>query len=170
MASRPPQRASAISVARAVVSIVGFAGVVAGCNRATQQYTTTVEVGEVQHYGQAAKGGSITDLELKFVDCPGDARKYIRADKAFGQCNPNIKEGERLKAEVVAKYNSESNSYKSEVVRLGDCPMKFDPTDEANYEIVQTCTDLEASGAVVGVHCDRSRSKELVAKCPWFRR
>ncbi|AKU98974.1 hypothetical protein AKJ09_05638 [Labilithrix luteola] len=165
---------SVVSLARGGLAwglgVAAFVGVVSGCSKPQRHYTTTVEVGEVQHYGQAAKGGSITDLELKFVDCPGDARKYVRADKGFGQCNPNIKEGEHLEAEVVAKYNSESNSYRSELVRLGGCPMRFDPTDEANYEIVQTCTDLEASGVVVGVRCDRSRSKELVAKCPWFRR
>ena len=27
-----------------------------------------------------------------------------------------------------------------------------------------------ATGAVVGIHCDRTRSKELIDKCPWLKR
>ena len=36
--------------------------------------------------------------------------------------------------------------------------------------MVNTCVDVVTTGAVVGVRCDRTRSKELVDKCPWLRR
>jgi hypothetical protein len=35
---------------------------------------------------------------------------------------------------------------------------------------VENCTEVKASGSVVGVRCDRMRTPELIAKCPWLRR
>ncbi|MCL2723064.1 MAG: hypothetical protein FWD69_01380 [Polyangiaceae bacterium] len=141
-----------------------------GCKEKPEHYTTTVEVHQVQRYGNIAAGRTGTmDLELNFPDCPGTARKFVRANKAFSECAPNIKAGDRLEAELVASYSAERGGYRNEIVRLGTCAVKTDPKDEANYETVQTCTDLEMTGVVVGVRCDRSRSKELLAKCPWFR-
>ena len=112
----------------------------------------------------------MVDLELKYVDCPADARKSIRGDKIFGACATGIKQGDRLPAEVVMSYSSERGVYRNEIVRLGKCPLKVDASDEANYELVQECRDLTASGAAVGVHCERTRSPQLLAKCPWLRR
>ena len=133
-------------------------------------YTTTVEVVQMQRFGQEKTGPGMMDLELKFIECPGDARKIMRGDKTFGQCGAKFKVGDKVSAELVQTYSTERGSYRSEIVRLDDCSVKLDPKEEANYEIVQDCKDLVASGAVVGVHCDRTRNKELVAKCPWFRR
>ena len=142
-----------------------------GCKKKPMHHTTTVEVHQVQHYGNIAAGRiGTTDLELNFVNCPGTARQVVRASKAFTECAPNIKAGDRLEAEIVSSYNIERGSYRSEILRLGACSVKADPKDEANYETVQMCTDLEATGVTVGVRCDRTRSKELLAKCPWFRR
>lgn len=55
-------------------------------------------------------------------------------------------------------------------MKFGDCPVKIDATDEANWEVVQVCKDLMVSGVAAGVHCDRTRNKELTDKCPWFKR
>jgi hypothetical protein len=145
----------------------GVLALVSGCGKPVT-YSTTVEVLQVQRFGQT--GAGITDLELKFIDCPGDARKIIRGDKTFGQCGGKFKKGDKVRAELVVNYSADRGQYRSEVVRLDDCPVKLDPKEEANYEIVQDCTDLVVSGATVGVHCDRTRNKGLVAKCPWFRR
>jgi len=70
----------------------------------------------------------------------------------------------------VTSYQSDRGVYRADLTRLGDCTLKQDPKDDANYEMVQTCSDIVATGAVVGVRCDRTRSKELVVKCPWLRR
>ena len=141
----------------------------AGCEKPVS-YTTTVEVLQVQRFGQDKSQPGMMDLDLKFVECPGEARKIIRGDKAFGQCGAKFKKGDKIKAEVVLSYSSDRGNYRSEIVRLDDCQVKLDPKEQANYEIVQDCKDLMASGAVVGVHCDRTRNAELVAKCPWFKR
>lgn len=134
-----------------------------------QRYTTTVEVLKVRRFGQDPKA-SITELELKFAECPGEALKVVRADKSFAECGAKIKRGDTIPAEVVLSYSSERSAYRNEIVRLAECDMKVDPKDEANYELVQQCKSLVATGVEVGVHCERSRSPELIAKCPWLRR
>jgi hypothetical protein len=148
----------------------GVLALVAGCNKPVT-YSTTVEVLQVQRFGQnPTTGAGIIDLELKFIECPGDARRIMRGDKTFGQCGVKFKKGDKVRAELVVNYSADRGQYRSEIVRLDDCPVKLDPNEEANYEIVQDCKDLVVSGATVGVHCDRTRNKDLVAKCPWFRR
>jgi hypothetical protein len=141
----------------------------AGCDKPVH-YTSTVEILQVQRFGQAEKGPGLMDLDLKFVECPGEARKIIRGDKNFTQCGQKFKKGDKVSAEVVLSYSSDRGQYRSEIVKLDDCPIKLDPKEQANYEVVQDCKDLMASGVVVGVHCDRTRNAELVAKCPWFKR
>jgi hypothetical protein len=150
--------------------MVATAIAVVSCGEKPQHYTTTVEVMQVQRMGQDKSAPGMTDLDLKFLECPGEARKIIRGDKTFGPCGAKFKKGDKITAEVVLNYSSERGQYRDEIVKLDDCPVKLDPKEEANYEIVQDCKDLTVSGAVVGVHCDRTRNKELVAKCPWLRR
>jgi hypothetical protein len=155
---------------RIAFSLVLAATAALACEKSAR-YTTTVEILQIQRFGQDPKTNpGMTDLELKFVDCPGDARKIIRTDKAFGACGAKFKKGDKVSADVVLNYSSERSQYRNEIVRLDDCQVKLDPKEEANYEIYQDCRDLVASGAVVGVHCDRQRGKELLAKCPWMRR
>jgi hypothetical protein len=141
-----------------------------GCEK-PQRYTTTAEIIQVQRFGQdPVTAPHATDVELKFVECPGDARKVMRGDKVFSLCAAKLKKGDKATVELVSRWVADKGGYRSEIVKLNDCDVKIDPTDEANWEIVQDCKDLEASGATVGVRCERKRSKELVAKCPWLRR
>lgn len=140
-----------------------------GCE-SPKRFTTTFEVIQVEPFkddkGETAK----MSLELRYADCPGDTHRVLHADRAFATCAPQVKSGDKLKAELVSTWQSDKGFYRSDVIRLGDCPVKQDPKEEANYELVQTCTDVVTTGTVVGVRCDRTRSKELVAKCPWLRR
>lgn len=138
------------------------------CKKKKLHYQTTVEVMQVRQYGQAPN--RMTDLELKFVDCPGNARKVVRIEKSFSACGAKLKVGDRLPAELGMTYNAERAVYRDQLEKLGDCDVKTDSKDEANYNMVENCKDLEFSGSVVGVRCERGRSKELVAKCPWLRR
>ncbi|MDB4994782.1 MAG: hypothetical protein JWM74_2214 [Myxococcaceae bacterium] len=140
-----------------------------GCSAPTP-YRANVEVIQVQTFGKDPKVPAGMDVEMRYVDCPGDSRRILRGDKAFTACASKLKAGDKVPVDLLASYNSEKGSYRVVVTKLGDCAVKQDPKDEANYEIVETCTDVKASGEVVGVHCDRTRSKELVAKCPWLRR
>ena len=140
-----------------------------GCKEKPQRFATTVEVMQVRTVGSAA-GPKLTDLDLKFAECPGNARQIMRAGREFSDCGTKLKAGDKLKAEVVLSYNAERGLYRNEITRLGDCAVTLDPKDEANYQMVENCTEVKASGVVVGVHCDRTRPPALLAKCPWLRR
>ncbi len=139
---------------------------VCSCKTA-KHYTTTVEVLQVRRFGQ---GTGMLDLEYRYVDCPGDARRIMRGDKAFAACAANIKKGDRLSAEVVLNYFPDRGIYRNDLVHLGDCPVHLDLNDAANYERYQNCEDVKASGLNVGVRCTRRRGPEVLAKCPWLRR
>lgn len=140
-----------------------------GCNT-PKSYDATVEIVQVQRFGSETKGPSVTDFELRFPDCPGEARRVVRADKKFSECIGKPKAGDKLAAKIKSSWSSERGAWRSELTKIGDCEIKVDPKDEANYETVQVCTDVMSTGATVGVHCDRSRPKALLDKCPWFRR
>jgi hypothetical protein len=150
-------------------SVLVVAMGLAGCEE-KQTYKTTMEVVQVERFGATGDAVDSMAIELRYAECPGDGRRVVRANADFVRCLPGLKAGDRLEAKIVARYVSERGSYRSDIVELGHCAMKLDPKEEANYEMMQTCTDLKTSGTVVGVHCDRTRSKELVAKCPWLRR
>ncbi|MFO0664868.1 MAG: hypothetical protein U0174_13010 [Polyangiaceae bacterium] len=139
-----------------------------GCEK-PQNYDTTVEIVHVQRFGDGKTPG-LVDLELRFTDCGADARRLVRLDKTFSQCASNLKTGDKVPATLTHSWNAEKGSYRSEFSKIASCAAKADPKDEANYELVQVCSDLQATGAVVGVHCDRTRPKELLAKCPFLRR
>lgn len=155
------------AVAVLAVGLFGLGG--SSCND-PKTFDATIEIVQVQRFGSEAKGTSVMDLELRYPDCPGEARRVIRTDKKFAECIGKPKAGDKLPAKIRSAWSSERGAWRSEVTKIGDCDLKVDPKEEANYETVQVCTDIASTGATVGVHCDRTRPKELIAKCPWLRR
>lgn len=149
--------------------LVASLGLLTACE-SPKKFTTTMEVVQFEPFKDEKNATTTVALELRYADCPGDARRILRADKKFAECAGPLKAGDKLKTDLVSTWQSEKGSYRSDVVKIGDCPLKQDPKDEANYEMVNTCTDVVTTGTVVGTRCDRTRSKELVAKCPWLKR
>lgn len=140
-----------------------------GCDRA-ETYTTNVEVLDIEYLGETAASAKQVNFELRYADCPGDSRRILRGDKDLAACTKDLKEGAKVPIEILSKYSSERGGYRSEVTKLAGCPVKQDAKEEANYEMTSLCTDVKATGTVVGVHCDRSRPEALIAKCPFLRR
>lgn len=140
-----------------------------GCKQKPQSFSTTVEVMQVRMFG-GGTGPKLTDLDVKYDRCPGDARQIMRLGKEFSECGSKLKAGDKLKADVVLSWSSERGVYRNEITRLGDCPVKLDPKDEANYQSFENCTEVKATGMVVGVRCERTRSEAVLAACPWLRR
>lgn len=147
--------------------LIGATVVVLGCRGKPQRFTTTVEVIQVRTFGSTNK---LTDVEVKYAECPADARQVMRLDKEFTACGQVLEAGKKVAADVLLTWNAERGFYRNEVVRLGKCDVKLDPKDEANYQSVEACSEVKASGVVVGVRCERGRSEALLAKCPWLRR
>jgi hypothetical protein len=144
---------------------------VSGCHDKAQRYDTTVEILSTRVMGaQADKAPSLIEFELRFVDCPGDVLRVVRGDKTVAACASALKKGEKVKASIDFFFDKERENYRGDLVKLGPCDIKLDPKEEANYETVQVCKDLVASGVTVGVHCEKKREGELVAKCPWLKR
>lgn len=154
---------------RLLVALGFLVAGLAGCKEA-QKYRTQVELTRVHAFGRDPREPSSMDLEFRYSECPGEARKLIRGDKSFAACGLKLKPGDKVGVEVVRTYDPERSVYRSEVLRVGDCEIKTDPKDEANYEVVERCSELKATGMVVGVRCNRGRDKELTDKCPWLRR
>jgi hypothetical protein len=120
--------------------------------------------------GDATTPPRAMELDLRFSDCPGNARKIVRADRAFAECAMAIKVGDKVPVEMIESYRAERGDYRSEVVKIAGCERHLDPRDEASYDVVEDCRDVEMHGTPLGVHCDRTRNPALLAKCPFFRR
>lgn len=147
---------------------LGFLLALTSCDK-PKTFDTTVEILKIRRFGQDPKA-QVTEMELKFVDCPGETHKVIRAEKSFADCGAKLKKGDKVPSSIVLSYNRERGTYRSDFAKIDGCEVKIDPKDEANYELVQTCRPVVATGVEVGVHCDRTRGPELLAKCPFLRR
>lgn len=139
----------------------------AACEK-SKRYTTTVEILKIRRFGNNPKG-SVTEMELRYSDCPGEAHKVIRADRSFSACGTKLEKGKKVRAEVLHKYRPDRGSWRNDVVSIEGCEVKVDPNDAANYQHVQHCRPVVATGVEVGVHCDRSRTPEMLAKCPFLK-
>ena len=143
-----------------------------GCRSKVQHFDTKVEILSTRTMGgqQGKAAPSLIEFEMRFVDCPGEVKRVVRGDKALAACAGGLKKGETVPAGIDFSYDRERENYRGDLVKLGPCDVKLDPKEDANYETVQVCRDLKASGVVVGVHCDKKREGELVEKCPWLKR
>ena len=146
---------------------VVVAGVLAACSEKPQTYETNVQIARTQVVSEGAT--KVIDVELEYSDCPGEQQEIFQGDAAFAQCLAKYKPGDKLPATVVWSKLPDGH-YDSEVQKIGDCPRKRDANDDRSYEVVHECKDVVVNGVVVGFHCDRKPTQELLAKCPWFRR
>jgi hypothetical protein len=159
----PPLRRPAVA---AVVALLALAG----CGDKPRAYDTNVEVLRIRPINRDPSTNEIrtVDVEVSFFDCPGEQRKTIRGDKAFAACILKQKVGDKLPVKLWYGRVSDDR-YGNKIVKLGPCDRTPDPKDEASFEVVQDCEPVVVNGVDVGVHCDRRRSKALLAKCPWFK-
>lgn len=145
---------------------------VSACQSKPQHFDTRVEIQSLRTMGgqQGKAAPSLIEFELRFVDCPGEVKRVVRGDKALAACAGGFKVGETVPAGIDFAFDRARENYRGDLVKLGSCEVKLDPKEDANYESVQVCRDLKASGVVVGVHCDKKREGELLDKCPWLKR
>jgi hypothetical protein len=124
----------------------------------------------VQALGSGEQGPSVLDVEFGYAACPGHPQAIVRGDRAFAACAKGLKVGDRVPAEITFVYNAERGQYRSDVTKVAGCERKPDAKDDATYDLIRSCGDVTVHGLPMGVHCDKTRSPELVAKCPWFFR
>jgi hypothetical protein len=153
---------------RSSLTLAGVAlALLAGCGRESRRFETTVQI--VRTETVKDRTGTVIDVELEYADCDGDQHEVFQADAAFATCIGRYKTGEKVTSTIHFQQMPDGH-FDSEVERVGECKRERDSQDERSYEIVHQCHDLKVNGVVIGFHCDRRPSKELLAKCPWFRR
>jgi hypothetical protein len=141
---------------------------VVGCHAASRQYVAKVKLEKLEIDQRGAHGEPITiDVTLEFPDCPGDQLKTVRGGAEFAQCLQSHKAGETVEAGL--HWGPVVDGYDFEVTEIAGCKRPPDADDESGHEIIQVCKDVEAHGVRIGFFCDRKPSKELLAKCPYFR-
>ena len=70
----------AVSMRRLGLGAIGLAWLsLGGCKAKPQNFSTTVEVMQVRLFG-GGTGAKLTDLDVKYDQCPGDARQIMRLD------------------------------------------------------------------------------------------
>jgi hypothetical protein len=160
-------RAKPVTVAGVLVAAVATSA----CGQKPRTFDTKVEILRVRPISRDPKTNEVltVDVEVSFLDCPGEQRKMSRGDKAFAACIMKHQPKEQVAAKLW--YGKvDDDHFGNQIVKLAECDRKPDPRDEASYEVIQDCEDIIVNGVNVGVHCDRKPSKELLAKCPWFKK
>jgi hypothetical protein len=154
-----------------LVLTVAVACLASGCRDKPKTFETRVEIVSTRVMGnKGGKAASLIEMEMLFIDCPGEVRRVMRGDAALAACAGGMKVGEKVPATMELSYDAERENYRDEVVKLGSCEVKLDPKEDANYESVQVCKDLTSTGVTVGVHCNKKREGDLLVKCPWLKR
>lgn len=155
---------------RGLVLTIGVVLVVTGCRHQTSHYETNVEVTRIAKVRRDDAGKPmVVDVEVKFVDCPGDQVEVVRGGPEFAACIDEHRVGDKLKVSIDHVWSSEGY-YTSKIVKLGDCARAVDPDDEASYAMVRECDDWKVNGQKVGFECRYVPEKKLIKACPWFRR
>jgi hypothetical protein len=151
----------------AVVVLLCFSA----CAPKTSFYETEVQLIHTQVVVRDSNGRPLAmEVELEYPTCPGDQHETLQGNAEFAQCMAaKYKPGDRVKA-VVSFGPAPDDRFDSEVDKIGDCVRPRQGHDERSHEVVAVCNDVLLSGLVAGFRCERKPTKELLAKCPWFRR
>lgn len=149
----------------------GLALAVAGCAR-SKRYYSRVEVLRVDARRMERGTGQarMLDLELRYIDCPGRQTEVIRGGREFARCfSGRHRVGARVAVEI-DHHPTRDGEWEWDVVSVGGCARPVDHNDDASFETVQECRDVYAYGLRIGFRCDRVPQRELLRRCPWFRR
>jgi hypothetical protein len=144
--------------------------VLAACSKPAASFDTKVVLQSQEIVRRDAKGAPLAiEVGVEYSDCPGDQLETLQGNAEFAACMGKYKPGAALPATIMHSPTPDGH-YDSEIEKLGDCVRHRDPHDARSYEVIQVCEDVVVNGVVVGFHCDRKPTAELLAKCPWFAR
>ena len=141
------------------------------CRESDKNYTANAEIVRIEKVRFDEYGDPLViDVELSYFQCPGTQLEIIRGGREFAKCiMQSHKVGDRLRVGVHWGWDS-FGYYKWKVQKVDDCVREIDPLDEVSYDLVEECEDYRVYGAKVGFACKRIPTKELIEKCPWFRK
>lgn len=153
-----------------VLPLAFFVALTAGCSEKTHVFNSEVQLGRVEVVHRDPQGKTATlDIEVEWTQCPGEQREVIRGDAAFAECMAKHATGAKLP--VVVDWQKEaSGRWDWDILQIGDCKRTPEGHDDSSFDMVQECETLKEHGEAVGFLCNRVPHKELLAKCPWFKR
>ncbi|MBX3189800.1 MAG: hypothetical protein KF819_22435 [Labilithrix sp.] len=153
---------------RCVAAFVIAIGTI-GCHR-PKHYETNVEITRVTAARKDDKGKVLTiDLEYAFSECPGSQLEVLRGDAEFAACIGKHKVGDKVPVSIDHEW-ADDGHWQWVVRKVGDCRRVADPNDEASFAVVRECEDWNVNGNKVGFQCRYLPEKNLLEKCPWFKR
>jgi hypothetical protein len=161
------KRASREVIAAAAVAAVA----VSACSKRSTTYEAKVRLVRVENVRvDATAKATDVDVELEYVDCPGEQLEVLRGDAAFADCMKQYKNGEEVKVKIDHHWQADRVRWDWDVVEIGGCKRPPDADDISSFDTVQECEPIVANGVTEGFHCNRTPQKELLRKCPWFAR
>jgi hypothetical protein len=152
------------------LALASFVALIAGCTPKAQVFQSEVQLGRVEIVHRDAKGKTVTlDVEVEWTQCPGEQREVIRGDATFADCMAKHSAGAKLPV-VVDWQREPSGRWDWDILQIGECKRTPEGHDDSSFDMVQECETLKEHDEVVGFRCDRVPHKELLTKCPWFKR
>ena len=111
------------------------------------------------------------DLEISYIECPGDQIEVIRGDRNFAQCLYSLgkKVGDKLHVDIEWKWGH-LGYYKWVVKRVDTCERVIDLNDQASFDLIEECEDIIVYGNKVGFTCKKIPTDKLIKVCPWFKK
>jgi hypothetical protein len=148
-----------------LLSLLGFAS----CHR-PHTYDAEATVERISPVRKDENGRTLTvDVEVAYAGCPGKQIEVARGDATLASCVSKYSVGAKIPVQV-EHYWTDEGHYTWGLRRIGDCPRVRDPADEASYALVRECGDVNVNGTRVGFECSYVPRRELLRRCPWFKR
>jgi hypothetical protein len=142
---------------------------VLGCHK-PKRFEANVQVSRFSPVRRDETGTVLTsDLEVSFVDCPGDQIEVLRGGRDFSACVSKLKVGEKVPVKIEYHWDDDG-FWDHDIVEVQGCPRPVDPNDEASVKMTRECSDWNVNGTRVGFQCNYTDKKELNKKCPWFKK
>ena len=153
-----------------ILSLAALTLAAGGCAEKTRTFSSEVQLARIDVVHRGDGGRVLTlDVEVEWTTCPGEQREVVRGDAAFAACIEKHAVGEKLP--VTVDWQREPNGrYDWDILEIAGCKRTPEGHDDSSFEMVQECETLKEHEEAVGFRCNRVAKKELLAKCPWFRR
>jgi hypothetical protein len=142
----------------------------AACQPGPKEYTSNVKITRLDVVRRDATGAPVTtDVEVSYEECPGFQHEVIRGGREFSACMAKHKIDAMVPVKIVHAPGA-GGYLESKIHEVGGCSRPPDPRDEASFQTVRDCSPMLVNGVEVGFECRYLGKKELVKKCPWFKR
>jgi hypothetical protein len=142
---------------------------IAGCHK-PKRFEADVQLTRWSPVRRDETGTVLTsDLEVSFVECPGDQIEVIRGGRDFSACVAKLKIGDKVHVKLDYHWDDDG-FWDHDIIEVQGCTRPVDPNDEASFKMIRECSDWNVNGTRVGFQCNYANKPDLNKKCPWFKK